>query len=156
MITSHTPSAIYITPEDYARLKLLAAALPKTADKAGRPSLRGELDRATIISREALPSGVVTVNSRVRLEDLSSGEIEEYILTWPERADAAENRLSVIAPIGTAVLGYRKGDEIGWPTPGGTRHLRIVEVEPLQEDALKGEGEVALSRLLYGAMLQNA
>lgn len=143
---------IYIPQEDFRRLSVLASAAARKANgHATAPSLQDELSRATVVARELMPPGVVTVNSRVRFRDVESGSEEEYILTWPERADGGVERISVLAPIGTALLGYRKGDEVSWPTPGGTRQLLVVDVEPMNEDALADSKEEVLARLLYGA-----
>ena len=62
------------------------------------------------------------------LRDLDSGEKETYTLVFPERADIASNRLSVIAPVGTAILGQRVGDELKWRVPAGWRRFKIVRV----------------------------
>lgn len=142
---------IYIPHDDYRRLSILASAIPKNGHPDGVPTLRGELARATVVAREVLPSGVVTVNSRVRFHDMDTGGAEEYVLTWPDRADGGVERISVLAPIGTALLGYREGDEVSWPTPGGTRRLLVVEVEPVSEDSFDDPKDEALARLLYGA-----
>jgi regulator of nucleoside diphosphate kinase len=144
-------STIHLCREDYGRLRPLAAALPKSKTADGLPTLRTELERATVVPRELLPPGVVTVNSRVRFEDLASGDVAEYVITWPERADGGRERISVLAPIGTALIGYREGDEVSWPTPGGTRRLRVLQVEPVDESSLFDPKEEALARLLYGA-----
>jgi regulator of nucleoside diphosphate kinase len=70
----------------------------------------------------------VTLETRVIFEDLSTGEIEDYILTFPDRANVDEKRLSILAPIGTALIGYREGDVVSWETPGGVRRLKIRQV----------------------------
>lgn len=141
---------IFIALDDYRRLSALAAAVPRDAHGGPGPSLRDELARATTVARDSLPPGVVTVNSRVRFVDEASGEEETYIITWPERADGGVERVSVLAPIGTALLGYREGDEVAWPTPGGVRQLRILSVEPVAEDRGPETAEEAVARLLYG------
>jgi regulator of nucleoside diphosphate kinase len=71
---------------------------------------------------------VVGLNSRVRFEDLGDRTIEEYVITLPTAADADRRRISVLSPIGAALLGYAEGAEIEWPTPGGMRRLRILAV----------------------------
>lgn len=149
MITTMN-SMIYIPHDDYRRLSILASAIPKNGHSHGVPTLRGELARATVVARELLPSGVVTVNSRVRFRDVDTGVAEEYVLTWPDRADGGVERISVLAPIGTALLGYREGDEVSWPTPGGTRRLLVVEVDPMAEDSFGDPKEEAFARLLAG------
>ncbi len=141
---------IFIAEDDSRRLRALAAALPRTPRPEGARSLQDELERATILARESLPPGVVTVNSRVRFVDDESGEEETYVITWPDRTDGGVERVSVLAPIGTALIGYREGDEVSWPTPGGIRRLRILSVEPVDEPPVAETPEDMVARLLYG------
>jgi regulator of nucleoside diphosphate kinase len=91
-------------------------------------ALAAELDRATVIPpREATPD-VITMNSTAVLLDDETGEEEEWTLVFPEEADVDRNRISVLAPIGTAMLGFRVGDTFEWKTPGGVRRLRVKSV----------------------------
>jgi regulator of nucleoside diphosphate kinase len=90
--------------------------------------LRGELDRAQIVSPQQIPGDVITMNSRVVIRDLDSGEDETYTLVYPEQSNAAEGKISVLAPIGTAMLGYRIGDVFEWEVPAGKRRLRIEKI----------------------------
>ena len=76
----------------------------------------------------AVPLTAVGLNSRVEFTDLDTGERESHVLTLPAAADPDHARLSVLAPVGTALLGYREGDEIEWPTPGGIRRLKLLRV----------------------------
>lgn len=149
-MTSITTTMIHLSQEDFRRLRQFAAASPKNGASHGPSTLRAELARANVLARELLPPGVVTVNSRVRFKDVESGEVEQYIITWPDRADGGVERISVLAPIGTALLGYREGDEISWPTPGGTRRLQILDVEPVADESLVDPKEDALAQLLSG------
>lgn len=91
-------------------------------------SLKDELARAHIVAPKDIPPDVVTMNSTVHLVDIETGEEETYTLVFPADADIAEYRISVLAPIGTAILGYRAGDKLTWPVPGGERHLLVKEV----------------------------
>ena len=91
-------------------------------------ALEGELRRARVVPESDVPPEVVTMNSVVRLRDLDTDEMEEYELVYPADADVAHNRISVLAPVGTAILGYRLGDVIEWPVPAGLRRLRVEEV----------------------------
>ncbi len=122
-----------ITTEDYARLRLLLAAAAPSARSAALDQLRHELDRATLIDAKAVPPTVVTMGSRVEIEDLGTGEIEDYTLVFPERAQVEQRQLSVLAPIGTALIGCSQGEEVRWTTPGGVRRFRIRRV--VQADA---------------------
>jgi regulator of nucleoside diphosphate kinase len=70
------------------------------------------------------------MQSRVRVADIDSGERREFVLVYPSKADVSANRISVLAPLGTAVLGYREGDEVEWIMPSGLQRLRIERVMP--------------------------
>jgi regulator of nucleoside diphosphate kinase len=131
-----TSSPLYISRDDHVRLRLLVSTALRSQSSATLEKLRGELDRATILNPGALPSDVVGMGARVRFEDLRTNEIEEYTLTFPERADVSEGRLSILAPVGTALLGYREGDVVDWSTPGGVRRLKIHRVTPPHEIAM--------------------
>lgn len=131
------PTPLYITRDDHNRLHLLINAALRTNRSAALEKLRGELDRAVVIDPAALPADIVTMGSTVKIEDLYTSEIEEYTLTYPDRADIAAGRLSILAPIGTALIGFREGSIVDWPTPGGIRRLKIHRVT---QPALAGAG----------------
>lgn len=120
---------IFITKSDYDRLRPLVdgarAFSGSDAQSVGR--LAQELDRAEIVERDALPGDVITMNSRATLKDLDSGEMKEYRLIFPTQ-ERHGNDISILAPIGTAMLGYRVGDVIEWQVPRGIRRLEVVEV----------------------------
>jgi regulator of nucleoside diphosphate kinase len=119
---------IYITREDYAKLRLLLSVSPTSGRSALLDNLRGELDRALVVDPAGIPAGVIAMGSKVEIEDVATGEIEAYTLVFPEQANAEEGRLSVLAPIGTALIGDREGEEVHWNTPGGVRQIRIRRV----------------------------
>lgn len=91
-------------------------------------ALEGELKRAQVVPPSDVPDNVITMNAVVRLRDLDTEEVEEYQLVYPVDADMAQHRISVLAPIGTAILGYQLGDVIEWPVPAGLRRLRVEKV----------------------------
>jgi len=124
------PTPLYITREDHALIRLLLNTVPKSGATPALERLRVELDHATLLDSAAIPPDVVTLGARVQFEDLYSGEIEEYILTLPDQADIAAGRLSILAPVGAALLGYREASIVEWPTPGGIRRLKIHRVTP--------------------------
>jgi Transcription elongation factor len=119
---------IYITNDDYSKLRLLIDSLGASARSPAVQKLRGELDRAVVLDANALPPNVVALNTQFEIEDLATGEIDAYTLVFPDRANVDQRMLSVLAPIGTAVLGYAEGDEVEWTTPGGLRRFRIRRV----------------------------
>lgn len=97
-------------------------------------SLENELARAQIVSPWELPGDVVALNSTVWFRDESTGEEECYTLVLPRYADVSRNRISVMAPIGTALIGYRVGDIVEWAVPAGISRLRITEVQHAGRD----------------------
>ena len=123
---NHTP--IYISRDDYSKLRLLIATALHSNASAALAKLRDELDRAAVIDPAAFPADVVTMNSTVAFEDLGTSEIEEYTITFPENADIERSRISILAPIGTALIGCRVGDIVKWSTPGGIRQLKVRRV----------------------------
>ena len=92
-------------------------------------SLEEELDRAEIVSPQQMPSNIVIMHSRVRIIDMRTGEQLVYQIVYPHEANYAEKRISILAPIGMALLGYSAGTEIEWRVPSGSRRLRIEAVE---------------------------
>jgi regulator of nucleoside diphosphate kinase len=121
---------IQITELDLERLKKLIEDAQQT-EYRGSDSLvhlQEELDRAEIVAPQDVSEGVVTMNSTVVLLDLETEEEETYTLVLPERADLALGRISVLAPIGTAMLGYEAGDIFEWEVPAGTRRLKVQRV----------------------------
>lgn len=119
---------IYITRDDYSKLRLLVTTALYSNATAALEKLRSELDRAAVLDPHAIPPGVVTMESRVEFEDVSTGEVEEYTITFPESANVEQKRLSILAPIGTALIGCREGDVVNWTTPGGVRQLKVLRV----------------------------
>ena len=127
---SKKTTSIYITEPDYERLSGLIDRTRErnSVDREYLNKLEAELDRAEIVDPKDIPADVITMRSRVRLKDLVSGESNTYSLVFPTEADFAEGKISVLAPIGTAILGYSLGDTIEWPVPSGLRRLKVEEI----------------------------
>lgn len=121
---------IYITKYDLTRLRELLQVGISFAerDRQSLESLQNELDRAHIVEPSAVPHDVVTMNSHVRLKDLETNEEKAYTLVFPSEANLGQRKISILAPIGTAILGYRAGDAVEWQVPGGIRKFRIEEI----------------------------
>ena len=122
--------AIYITANDAEKLRDLISNAQR-GDYRNSPYLQmlsKELARAIIIQEDSVPPDVITMSSQVSLVDIDTGEEMLYTLVFPEEADAIQGKISVLAPIGTAMLGYRVGDEFEWDTPGGKRKIRVENV----------------------------
>ncbi|HET7617793.1 MAG TPA: nucleoside diphosphate kinase regulator [Vicinamibacterales bacterium] len=120
---------IFVTDTDFDRLNgLVAGARRSRMNQEHVDRLAEELDRARIVSPEEIPPDVVTMNSRIQLRDLDTNDAMEFVLVFPTEANVDEQRISVLAPLGTAVLGYRAGSIIEWQVPARTRRLRIERV----------------------------
>jgi regulator of nucleoside diphosphate kinase len=91
-------------------------------------NLRGELERAEVVPHEKIAGDVITMNSTVTLVDQDTGEEETYTLVYPEDADTSQGKISILAPIGTAMLGYRAGDVFEWEVPAGKRRLKVAKI----------------------------
>jgi regulator of nucleoside diphosphate kinase len=97
--------------------------------RAQTNGLDEELDRAEILSDEAMPKDVVTLYSTVVYEDLDTGRVMMVQVTLPEDADLEQGRVSVLAPVGAALLGLGVGDAISWPLPDGRMgRLRVKQL----------------------------
>jgi regulator of nucleoside diphosphate kinase len=122
-------NCIYITRADFERLRRLIDGrhAGNTFDLEYLDTLEQEIDRADIVEPEEIPRDVVTMDSEVRLKDLDSGDVKVYGLVFPAQAQT-ENGVSILAPIGTAILGYRVGDIIEWRVPRGIKRLKVLEV----------------------------
>lgn len=121
---------IIITRSDYEYLKeLLSSEFAQAISPSDfLESLEAELELADVVDPERVPKDVVTMNSTVKLRDLDTSELETYTLVFPEDADIANHKLSVLAPVGTAILGQRVGDVLRWRVPDGWRRLKVVRV----------------------------
>ena len=121
---------IIITQPDYEHLnELLSSEFAQAIGPAEYlQGLKSELGRAEIIDPERVPKNVVTMNSTVKLRDLDTNELETYTLVFPEHADIANDQLSVLAPVGTAILGQRVGDVLRWRVPSGWRRFKVERV----------------------------
>jgi regulator of nucleoside diphosphate kinase len=136
--------SIHVTGQDMQRLRHIMSApgVASTRDRAHLQNLWEELDGAIIVTAEETPPDVVTMRTLVRIRDLESGLQGDYTLVYPWEADVDSNRVSVLAPLGTALLGYREGDEIEWRMPGGVRRLRVEKIL-LQPEATQREAHAA-------------
>ena len=128
---------IIVTQADYGRLRRIIESSrdlqPKDADHLD--ALERELDSAIIARSAEVPQDLVTMKSRVRVLDLGTGRELVYQIVFPGEADLVRNRISVLAPIGMALLGRPAGEVVEWQVPSGMRRLLILEVEYQPEAA---------------------
>jgi regulator of nucleoside diphosphate kinase len=121
---------IVVTQRDFERLRELLSERLKSRSESEQDqrALAEELDRATVVAPEAVPADTVTMNSTVRVEIVGSPEQVTWTIVYPHEASADEGRISVLAPLGTALMGYREGDTLEWNVPAGRRRYRVIEV----------------------------
>lgn len=119
---------IVLTSRDLERIERLLESLPPGAFP-GRPALEAELERAEVVEPQHIPPNVVTMNSTVRFTFTESGEEFRLTLVYPKDAQGEPDRISILAPVGSALLGLAVGDEIEWPKPGGGMStVRVIDV----------------------------
>lgn len=120
--------AIKITSSDYDRLDTMLQR-PQYRHLPAAAALRQELERAEVVEPEQMPAGVITMHSTARCVEEGEGREYELTLVYPTEADGTAGRVSILAPVGTAMLGLAAGQEIDWPGPGGqVLRLRVREV----------------------------
>jgi regulator of nucleoside diphosphate kinase len=121
---------IFITAFDKERLNELIAVAREFGDKDRQylEDLTAELSRAKVVDSREIPPNVVTMNSKVLLCDVDTGERMTYSLVFPKDADIGSGAISILAPVGTAILGYGESNTIEWPVPSGKRRIKIEKI----------------------------
>ncbi len=121
---------IYVTDYDLKRLSELfaGARLWDKKDRGFLMNLGEELEQANVVPAQHIPADVVTMNSQVRIRDLDTGKDMIMTLVFPANADYEQGKVSILAPMGVALLGYRAGDTIEWQAPAGLRKLKVEQV----------------------------
>lgn len=130
MVKKTGSRTIYITDKDMARLEELLEIAGEYAarDNKHLEELSRELLKAEVVESAEIPANVVTMNSQVLLLDVDTNESKTYRLVFPRDADLEQNRISILAPIGTAMIGCRVGNVIRWNAPAGERRLKIARI----------------------------
>ena len=109
---------IILSSLDVDRIEALLAAMP-TSVFPGKAELQAELDRADVVAPEEIPANVVTMNSTVQFAIAETGKEFRLTLAYPRDMDGSADKISILAPVGGALLGLSVGDELAWPGPGG-------------------------------------
>ena len=121
---------VLLTDIDSSRLQSLieGSKLRDMRDVGSAEMLERHLDEADVLPATHIHPDVVTMDSEVLVTDIGSGDTFSFHVVFPRSADAGEGRISVLEPLGMAVLGRSVGDRIKWEVPGGMRTLRVEEV----------------------------
>ena len=118
---------IIINSRDYAKLRQLIGANPSPENQYIK-NLEHELSNAMLLDPEKIPPDVITMNTRVCFSEADESEDFIYTIVYPEDADIEQGRISVLAPIGTALLGYRTGDKVSWKVPAGVKTFIVKKI----------------------------
>ena len=124
-------TAIVLTEQDFNRLKQLLAQLTRQARgmQAGLQTLEEILDLARVVQREKMPVNVVTMNSRVMFEDVQTLEQGTVTIVYPTSADPSSHKISILSPVGAALIGESVNAEVALPLPHGqTRRIRLLDI----------------------------
>ncbi|QMU29677.1 nucleoside diphosphate kinase regulator [Adhaeribacter radiodurans] len=121
-------NTIYLTEKDYQRLHNLVQHQSHIYGNQATQVLCRELKRAKIVASEEIPVNVITMNSTVRLKELKSKAEMVVTIVYPKEANLSDRKISVLAPVGTAVLGCQVGDKIEWHLPQGPATYKIEEI----------------------------
>ncbi|HMN24207.1 MAG: nucleoside diphosphate kinase regulator [Ignavibacteriaceae bacterium] len=121
---------IYVTEKDKTKLRKLLSTTTgfRVRDLKTVTDLLDELERAEVITDDSVNQTVVTMNSTVHIQDIETGKEFTYKIVYPEFANSDANRISILAPIGTALLGYKIGDTVEWEVPAGKRKLLVKNI----------------------------
>ncbi len=121
---------LILTKEDHRLLtSYLNGLFGKTAfDRKNLEDLRGELRKAKLVSSDSIPLDIVRLNSKVAIKAEDDTRVMNVILVTPDKANIKEQKISIFAPIGTALIGFRKGQQINWEVPAGKKTFTILEV----------------------------
>ena len=129
---STTPPPIIVSNRDFNRLEQLLDS-PGLRRHPAAVALMDELNRADVLPPEQMPEGVVTMHSTVECEDELAGERHTLTLVYPHESNVDSGHVSVLAPVGSALLGLRVGDSIDWPMPSGRSarlHVLAIRFQP--------------------------
>ncbi|MEO6820582.1 MAG: GreA/GreB family elongation factor [Ginsengibacter sp.] len=126
-----TDNKVILLKRDYEILKDYVMNLHgmQVNEKENFKRLNGELEKAKIVSEKNFPEDVIRINSQVIIKDLENNKEMKITVVMPDHADIKEKKISILAPIGTALIGFRKGKEVSWEVPAGRKTFIIIDVD---------------------------
>ena len=122
--------AILLTSNDYDLIlaNIRQASGPISFNQKDAAELEAELKKAKVVSIESIPGDVVRLDSKVTVRDDENAKLIDLTVVIPSKADLREKKISVMSPVGTALIGYRKGQQISWRVPSGNKSFTIMDV----------------------------
>jgi len=121
---------VIIREDDY---ELLKPYISRSHNAVPEMSLAAELGRAMVVKKDQFPADVVRINSKILIQDEENGATREFYIVMPQYADIKSNKVSILSPVASALIGYIKGEIIDWQVPAGLKRFRIVEVTNEQD-----------------------
>lgn len=124
-------ATIYVTKTDRERLDNLIELARERDDRANLPyigKLEDELEYAEVVASDDIPPDVVTMRSKIKLKDLDTNEELIYSIVFPTEANLDDGKISILAPLATALLGCKRGDKVEFEAPTRLRRLLISEI----------------------------
>jgi regulator of nucleoside diphosphate kinase len=127
----NTKSRLVLAKEDYDIIMYyVRRGLPTvTFNRQDAEELEMELKKAKVVNKEELPEDVVRLNSKVTIKEEKENKVIELTVVTPEKANIKQRLISIMSPIGTALIGFRKGQQVKWKVPAGKKIFTIMEVQ---------------------------
>lgn len=122
-----TQAPVLLGKEDFRLLKLLSESFSSRTAPT-EMTLSHELSRATVVEDDRVPSTCIRLSSRVKIKEIASNREMEFQIVLPASADIQNKRVSVLTPMGAALIGLSKGEKVAWKMPGGMKHFEILDV----------------------------
>ena len=116
---------VIIREDDY---ELLKPYISRSRNAIPEMSLAAELGRAKVVKKDAFPKNVVRINSRILIRDEENATAREFTIVMPQHADIKQNKISIISPIASALIGFSEGEVIDWQVPLGLKRFKIIKV----------------------------
>lgn len=125
-----TKKQLIIKKEDYDILMSYLTGLARSAsfNRENAEILEVEIKKAKLVNADKFPCNVIGLNSQVKIKDENSGKVMELSLVTPDKADIKQRKVSVMAPIGAALIGFQQGHQVSWEVPSGKKKFTILEV----------------------------
>ena len=121
---------LVLRKDDYAiMINLLRGGVDRASfDRSNAEELEGELKKAKLVASNKFPGDIVGLNSKVVIQEEGAGNVMELVLVTPGKADIKQRKISVLSPIGTALIGFKKGQQVQWTVPAGKKVFTIMDV----------------------------
>lgn len=125
-----TTMQLMLSKKDYEiiMLSLKSSKWKATFNQHDAEELEAELKKAKVVGNDELPGDVVCLNSQVTIKDEKANKMMELTVVTPEKADIKQRRISIMSPIGIALIGYPKGEKVSWQVPAGRKTFTIMDV----------------------------